>query len=128
MADLDHVKRFNDEFGHEAGDLVLKEVGGMLREAFRTIDVPCRLGGEELAVLLPDADVAAVSERVERLLAAIRSRDLVLRSQQLGRVTMSAGLAAFPEHAGSATDLAHAADRALYEAKHGGRDRVVVAS
>lgn len=128
MLDLDHFKRFNDTFGHEAGDLVLKEVGGLLRQLFRNDDVACRLGGEELAILLPEADSKQVRSRVEELTLRLRNRDLMLRKQSLGRVTMSAGIASYPEQGMTGSELLRAADEALYGAKRAGRDRLQLAS
>jgi len=128
MLDLDHFKRFNDTFGHEAGDLVLKETGSLLRQLFRTVDVPCRLGGEELAVILPDADPEQVRSRLDEFAMRLRNRDLKLRQQALGRVTVSVGLAGFPANGGTSGELVRAADDALYGAKRAGRDRLLIAS
>ncbi|MCM2269709.1 MAG: diguanylate cyclase [Thermoanaerobaculia bacterium] len=128
LIDLDHFKRFNDTYGHEAGDLVLREFGALLGQVFRAGDLPCRLGGEEFAVLLPESDLAGIRHRVEELSMRLRNRDLRLRKQPLGRVTMSAGLAEFPTHGHSAQELLRAADEALYAAKNAGRDRYLIAS
>lgn len=128
LIDLDHFKRFNDTYGHDAGDLVLREFGALLGQVFRAGDLPCRLGGEEFAVLLPESDLASVRHRVEELSMRLRNRDLRLRKQPLGRVTMSAGLAEFPTHGSSAQELLRAADEALYAAKDSGRDRFLIAS
>jgi diguanylate cyclase (GGDEF)-like protein len=128
IVDLDHFKRFNDEFGHEAGDLVLREFGGLLRQVFRATDLPCRLGGEEFVVLLPDSDLDSVRHRVEELALRLRNRELQLRKQRLGRVTLSAGLASWPRHGRTPQELLRAADEALYAAKHAGRDRYLIAS
>jgi diguanylate cyclase (GGDEF)-like protein len=128
MVDLDHFKRFNDMFGHEAGDLVLKEVGTLMRQLFRNVDVACRLGGEELAIILPDAEPHQVRPRVEELAMRLRNRDLKLRKQPLGRVTLSAGISSFPDHGATMSDLMRSADEALYGAKSAGRDRLQLAS
>ncbi len=128
LLDLDHFKRFNDTFGHEAGDLVLKELGILLRQVFRVGDVPCRLGGEEFVVVLPDVAPDAIRPRVEELATRLRNRDLQLRKQPLGRVTLSAGLAGMPEHGTTPAELLQAADLALYAAKRGGRDQLLIAS
>jgi diguanylate cyclase (GGDEF)-like protein len=128
LLDLDHFKHFNDTFGHEAGDLVLKEVGNLLRQVFRAGDVPCRLGGEEFVVILPDVEPDAIRPRAEELATRLRNRELQLRKQPLGRVTLSAGLAGMPEHGTTQAELLQAADLALYAAKRRGRDRLLVAS
>jgi diguanylate cyclase len=107
---------------------VLREFGALLSQVFRGGDLPCRLGGEEFAVLLPESNIDGVRSRVEELAMRIRNRDLRLRKQALGRVTISAGLAEFPRHGRSPQELLRAADDALYAAKNAGRDRLLVAS
>jgi diguanylate cyclase (GGDEF)-like protein len=99
-----------------------------MRQLFRSVDVACRLGGEELAVILPDSAPEQVRGRVEEFAMRLRNRDLKLRKEALGRVTVSAGIAGFPENAATAADLLRAADDALYGAKRAGRDRLLIAS
>ena len=125
--DIDHFKRFNDTFGHEAGDLVLREIGTLLRASFRTADISVRLGGEEFVVVLLDTDKDKLVRRAERLGDAVRSLALVHRELALGGVTVSIGVAIFPESARDADALLRVADVALYRAKNEGRDRAVVA-
>jgi diguanylate cyclase (GGDEF)-like protein/PAS domain S-box-containing protein len=127
LFDIDHFKRFNDTFGHEAGDLVLREVGALLRDDCRDSDIPCRYGGEELVLGLPDTDLHGAWERAERLRRAIKQLQLVHRGRALGGVSISAGIASFPEHGESPEQLLRLADHALYRAKGEGRDRVVIA-
>ncbi|MFY0988911.1 GGDEF domain-containing protein [Halomonas sp. C05BenzN] len=123
MIDIDHFKHFNDQHGHEAGDAVLAAVGGLLREHFRDADVVCRLGGEEFVVIVPGATAAEAEARVQRLLRGIRGYRFRHRDRELDAITLSCGVAAFPEHGDDPLALTRLADRALYRAKHRGRDR-----
>jgi diguanylate cyclase (GGDEF)-like protein len=119
MLDLDHFKRLNDNFGHQAGDDVLRQVGAALRTFSRESDTPARYGGEEFMVLLPDCP------RQEAFTAAARLRKMIAAIESPTPITVSAGLASYPAHAHSTKGLIHAADEALYAAKRGGRDRAV---
>jgi len=126
LVDLDDFKQVNDRYGHLAGDDVLRAFADVLRDNVRAIDVPARYGGEEFAVLLPQTD-ADGSERVaERIRAAMEGRVVATFPGALVTVTASFGVAAFPE-AGTQEALFAAADEALYRAKAGGKNRVVVA-
>ncbi len=128
MLDLDHFKRFNDTFGHEAGDTLLRSLGELLCKRIRGEDIACRFGGEEFTLILPEASLAAAAKRAEDIREAMRGLELRFRGQPLGRVTVSLGLAVYPEHGETAEELLRAADAALYQAKSAGRDRVVTAS
>ena len=125
--DLDHFKHFNDIFGHEAGDLVLQTMGGIFRSHFRGDDVICRYGGEEFAIILPESSAPDALRRTEELQAATRDLKLVHRGRPLDTVTLSAGIAGFPDHGQSAQELLDRADRCLYQSKANGRDCVTVA-
>ncbi|MGE5337387.1 MAG: diguanylate cyclase [Gemmatimonadota bacterium] len=127
VLDLDHFKRFNDGFGHEAGDLVLREVARVLRDGLRSSDLACRIGGEELVAVLPDADCANAAARLEQLREEVERLALHFRGQLLPRTTVSIGIAEAPAHGATAVDLIHAADAALYAAKTQGRNRIVIA-
>ena len=127
MVDLDHFKRFNDDFGHDAGDVVLHEIGKFLSRHTRADDIACRYGGEELVLILPNADVESTKIRAEQLRVDATDLQLTQHGKPLGRVTLSAGVAAFPTHGSSPRQLMAAADAALYQAKKRGRDRVEVA-
>lgn len=127
MLDLDHFKRFNDSFGHEAGDRVLQDVAGLLRALVRSGDVACRFGGEEFVLIMSGTGRDGALRRAEDIRAAVSRLELVHRDRPLGHVTVSLGLALFPEHGDSADVLLRAADGALYAAKNAGRDRVAVA-
>jgi diguanylate cyclase (GGDEF)-like protein/PAS domain S-box-containing protein len=128
MLDLDHFKRFNDTYGHDAGDAVLREAAAFLLKNVRAEDFVCRFGGEEFVVILPTADLEGSRGRGERLRSKMRELTIMHQGKSLGMVTFSIGVAAFPQHGMSPKDLMAAADAALYEAKRGGRDQVVVAS
>lgn len=125
MLDIDHFKNFNDSFGHEAGDQVLREIGRVLRESLRRSDVACRYGGEELCVLMPDSNAADAHKRLETICNRIRGMAIEFHGQTLPAVTVSVGLAEAPGHGQDAAELLRAADTALYAAKTGGRDRIV---
>jgi diguanylate cyclase (GGDEF)-like protein len=125
--DVDHFKRFNDTFGHDAGDLVLRELGALLRTSFRSSDICARMGGEEFLVVLPDTDAEKLARRAERLRDALRSLALVHRELPLGTVTVSIGVSIYPECGRTAEVLLALADAALYKAKSAGRDRAVFA-
>ncbi len=128
MIDLDHFKSFNDTYGHEAGDAVLRETGLSLTKGIRAEDFVCRFGGEEFVVILPTADLEASCARAERLRLKMKELTILHQGRSMGMLTISVGVAVFPEHAMSPKELMAAADAAMYEAKRGGRDQVVVAS
>jgi diguanylate cyclase (GGDEF)-like protein/PAS domain S-box-containing protein len=128
MLDLDHFKRFNDTYGHEAGDAVLRDTAAFLLKNVRAEDFVCRFGGEEFVVILPTADLEGAGARAERLRSKMRDLTVMHQGKSLGMVTISVGVAAFPAHGMSPKELMAAADGALYEAKRGGRDRVAVAT
>lgn len=127
MIDIDHFKRFNDMHGHDAGDAVLRAVGRALNEATREPGCAFRLGGEEFVVLMPGFDMTRATERAEELRSRIRGLRVQHDGTELGPVTASFGLAAFPDHGGTDT-LLRTADAALLRAKAEGRDRVLVAT
>jgi diguanylate cyclase (GGDEF)-like protein/PAS domain S-box-containing protein len=127
MMDLDHFKKFNDTYGHDAGDTVLRETATFLGKSVRAEDIVCRFGGEEFVVILPAADLKATQARGERIRAKLREQAVLHQGQSLGMITVSVGVAALPQHGTSPKDLLEAADAALYRAKREGRDRVVVA-
>jgi diguanylate cyclase (GGDEF)-like protein/PAS domain S-box-containing protein len=126
MLDLDHFKEFNDTFGHQAGDLLLREVGAVIKARVRAGDLACRYGGEEFALILAEANQDGAQACVNTLRAAVKQLSVQFRGQSLGSVTLSAGIATFPGHGNNSEDLIHMADRALYSAKKAGRDCVVV--
>ncbi len=127
MIDLDHFKTFNDTYGHDAGDAVLRETGAALARGIRAEDFVCRFGGEEFVVILPTANLEATCARAERLRLKMKELTVLHQGRSMGMLTVSIGVAVFPEHGLSPKELMAAADAALYEAKHRGRDQVSVA-
>jgi len=126
--DVDHFKKFNDNHGHDAGDTVLKEVGNCLEAVFRNEDVACRFGGEEFVVVLPGASLEIGAKRAEELRAKIEAISVRYLDNNLPRITISVGVAAFPEAGDNPQSVLKAADDALYRAKEGGRNRVELAA
>jgi diguanylate cyclase (GGDEF)-like protein len=125
MMDIDHFKRFNDTYGHAVGDQVLAHVAGIIRANVRQdVDVPCRYGGEEMVVLLPDTDARGAAVFAERVRRAIDETPLVSESHGPLHVTISIGTAVAPADARDGLTLMELADRALYASKRGGRNRV----
>jgi diguanylate cyclase (GGDEF)-like protein/PAS domain S-box-containing protein len=127
LLDLDHFKRFNDTYGHDAGDTVLRETAAFLTTSVRAEDIVCRFGGEEFVIILPMADLKATHARAQRICSKLRDLTVLHRGNPIGAVTVSVGVAALPEHGAEPRTLVEAADAAMYRAKKEGRDRVVVA-
>ena len=123
LVDIDHFKRVNDTWGHQAGDTVLKQVARMLQDGVREIDICVRYGGEEIALLLPDADSQSAVEVAERLRAKLCAQPIRHGAADIV-VTASFGVATYPETVKARDQLFPAADKALYIAKHEGRNRV----
>jgi len=126
MLDIDHFKDFNDTNGHEAGDVVLREIGALLPAQVRGEDICCRYGGEEFILILPEASLDVTVRRAEQIRQAIKTMRVEYRRRPLGVVSVSLGVALFPEHSASVEGILKKADEALYYAKHNGRDRVEV--
>jgi len=127
MIDLDHFKRVNDGHGHDVGDAVLREVAVRLRQAVREIDVVARYGGEEFLLILPSTHFSGALTVSDRVWRAMRESPMCGPSGVQLKVTLSAGVALYPSRdVRTKDDLLKAADRALYQAKDDGRDRVCV--
>jgi diguanylate cyclase (GGDEF)-like protein len=127
MVDIDHFKAFNDAWGHEAGDAILREIASLFQQQMRAEDIACRYGGEEFLLVLPEADVDAAQKSAERLLSGVRSMQVAHYGKVLEGVTLSIGIACFPGHATTPVSLIHAADAALYRAKENGRNQSLTA-
>jgi len=126
--DLDHFKRFNDTFGHDAGDMVLQSLADLFRNFFRATDICCRYGGEEFAIIMPESSSHDAAMRADALRSEVKRLRLEYKKQTVGQLTLSVGVAAFPEHGSTSAELLNAADQCLYESKSRGRDVVTVAS
>jgi diguanylate cyclase (GGDEF)-like protein len=125
LVDIDHFKRFNDTYGHQAGDEVLRHVAQTVARTLRRSDVVSRYGGEEFAAILQDVDLETALLVAEKIRRAIeRGRFQVTAIPRPLEVTISAGVSAFPEDAGTPAELLACADGGLYDAKRGGRNRV----
>jgi diguanylate cyclase (GGDEF)-like protein len=120
VGDVDHFKQYNDAFGHPAGDEVLKAISDIMREAARPVDCVARYGGEEFVVLMPDASAAEALDLAEHIRARVAAKKFMGR-----KMTLSIGVASFPEDADGAEALISIADEALYQAKREGRDRSI---
>ena len=125
VLDIDHFKIFNDTYGHEGGDLLLKELGVILQEEIRAGDIACRYGGEEFVILLYDADREIAKQRADDLRRVVAKLRVKYHEQQLGQITISLGVAIYPENGFLPNELIETADKALYEAKRSGRNKVV---
>ncbi len=125
MLDVDDFKRFNDTFGHAAGDIILHELGKLLLEHVRGEDIASRYGGDEFIIVMPDASRDVTRARAELLRENVHHIHLQFEGQTLETFTISLGVAVFPEDGSTSADVLRAADNALYRAKHQGRDRVV---
>lgn len=123
LADVDHFKAVNDDHGHQAGDYVLAQVGGILRQTIRGYDTAYRYGGEELVVLMPDTDLDDAMLTAERIRSAIETHEFDPPGGTRIPITSSFGVAAFTPQMRGPADLITAADQALYRAKEAGRNR-----
>ena len=127
VLDLDHFKNFNDTYGHDTGDAVLRETAALVMKSVRIEDVVCRFGGEEFVVVLPTADSSAARGRGERIRERMKELTVFHQGRSVGRITVSIGVATLPIHGTTPKELFESADAALYRAKREGRDRVVTA-
>jgi diguanylate cyclase (GGDEF)-like protein len=125
--DVDHFKAFNDTFGHPAGDALLSGLGALLKERIRSEDIACRYGGEEFNLILPDCTLDDALRRAEDLREAVKALRVGVRGESYGGITISIGVAVFPDGGTGPEILLHKADEALYRAKDEGRNRVVAA-
>lgn len=129
MIDIDHFKKYNDYLGHIAGDNALRQVAVMLEKKLRKADVVCRYGGEEFVVILPEIGAEAAGKVAEKLRKAVLLFDFPGEDKlPSGKLTISIGVAAFPQNGKNAADVLLHADQALYQAKESGRNQVIVAA
>ena len=127
MLDVDDFKTINDSHGHAAGDQILRELGKIILNQVRGEDIPCRYGGDEFIIILPDAPRTVVYDRARLLCEKARQFDYQFEGYSLNEVTISIGLATFPEHGATSSAILRIADSALYRAKHAGRGQMVIA-
>ena len=126
LLDIDFFKRINDTFGHDAGDLVIRQVAALLKASVRGSDIVCRYGGEEFVLILPDISAGNASLKAEEIRLAVQNLNLIHRGQSLGNTSVSIGISSFPESAADADSLLRAADISMYWAKRDGRNRVAI--
>ncbi len=127
MLDVDRFKEFNDTFGHAGGDALLCELGALLHAVTREGDAACRYGGDEFVVLLPESSLDVTRQRAEEIRRAAKRFNIAHEGSVLSPVTLTVGVAVYPDHGTDMTELLRSADAAMYEAKHAGGDRVQVA-
>ena len=128
MIDIDHFKQFNDNFGHDGGDAILRAFGAFFEKHVRGGDIACRYGGEEFILILSPSTVEGAQLRAEKIREDAGLLSVSHANRDLGAITLSLGVAIFPDHASEAAALVKAADVALYQAKGGGRNRVVMSA
>ncbi len=126
MLDVDDFKGFNDKYGHATGDAILRELGSLLLKHVRGEDIITRYGGDEFIIVLPEVSLAVTRQRAELICEDIKQFRLQFEGQTLEAITLSLGVAVFPEHGLTSTALLKAADDALYRAKREGRGRVLL--
>ncbi len=124
ICDIDHFKHFNDEYGHEVGDFVLKTLAQLMNEFFRETDIPCRYGGEEFVVIMPGATIDDAIEKAELLKRIVADKQIVFNDKHLDSITISIGIADLNPSRRESEQLLSDADKALYKAKERGRNRV----
>tara|TARA_B100000674_G_scaffold498981_1_gene540778 strand:+ start:36 stop:1949 length:1914 start_codon:yes stop_codon:yes gene_type:complete len=124
MLDIDHFKNFNDTYGHQCGDNVLIQVARTIARSVRDCDIPCRLGGEEFAIICPGQNAQEAETPSNRLRDLISNTPLKLNASEDTNITVSIGIASYPSDAGNIEDLYEAADKALYHSKQNGRNLV----
>jgi diguanylate cyclase (GGDEF)-like protein len=125
--DIDFFKKYNDAWGHAAGDSLLRALATFLRDQVRSSDIVCRYGGEEFTLILPNASLEIAKQRAEGIRAKVSLLRIESHGDERASVSLSLGVASYPEHGMSAEFVMRAADLALYQAKREGRNRVVSA-
>jgi diguanylate cyclase (GGDEF)-like protein len=125
MFDIDHFKDFNDTYGHDGGDTLLKILGDFLKQNTRSEDIACRYGGEEFVVVLPNTHLQNAIQKAESLRTGVSKMSVTHLGKALRACTISIGVATFPQNGQTAEELLKSVDNALYTAKRKGRNRVV---
>lgn len=125
--DADNFKQFNDRFGHDAGDVVLCNIGDQAQRIFNEAEVTARIGGEEFAVLIPGKDLSEVEKKVQGFVDSLSAQNITYMNKSLPSVSISAGIAMYGTHGSNLTDLIRLADQAMYRAKEEGKNRVSIA-
>jgi diguanylate cyclase (GGDEF)-like protein len=128
MLDIDNFKQFNDTYGHDAGDALLTAFGGILQNLVRKEDIACRFGGEEFILILPETALEVAAKRAEHFREELKHASIQHLNRDFGNVTVSLGVAAYPDHGQDVQTVMRKADEALYNAKNGGRNRVEIAT
>lgn len=128
MIDIDHFKRINDEYGHDAGDAALVKISDLFKNYLRNEDIACRYGGEEFTLIMPESNAASFQERAHELCKLVRETKFMYKNNTSINITVSIGLASFPDYSDEIDFVIKAADTALYQAKHAGRNQVVLAN
>ena len=124
IIDIDFFKKFNDTYGHQAGDAVLRQVAQTLKRNSRTTDVVCRYGGEEMSIILPNTNAEDALYNANRICKAVAEKEFFLNANDTTNVTISLGVATFPDNAQDSQSLIEYADKGLYYAKKHGRNQV----
>ena len=127
MIDIDHFKKINDEYGHDVGDTALVEISNLFNQFLRNEDIACRYGGEEFTLIMPNSTAAYFHERASELCRLVSEMNIVYKNNAYINITISIGLASFPDSGDEINSVIKAADTALYQAKQSGRNQVVVA-
>lgn len=128
LIDIDFFKKFNDEYGHDIGDAVLHELGQFLKHSIRGSDFACRYGGEEFMLILPDSSLEIAVKRAENIREGVKHISILKDGKPIPNITISIGVSIFPIQGADQASIIEAADKALYQAKEGGRDRVCIAN
>ena len=127
MVDLDHLKMFNDRYGHLSGDELLQGLSKLLKKMFRGGDILSRYGGDEFLLVLPETSIEIGLQRAEELRQNVKEMLIQVDGYPVQNLTISTGISSWPQHGTTSAEVLQAADKALYQAKMQGRDRTVVA-